>query len=71
MQIVVFINSRGYHWANYATTLGAAMHELGHTFNLPHTPSGIMGRGFDDMNVFFVGSKGQLCTYLTPKYFHP
>jgi len=48
---------RGYYWANYATTLGAAMHELGHTFNLPHTPSGIMGRGFDDMNIFFVGKR--------------
>ena len=52
------MNFRGYYWANYATTLGAAMHELGHTFNLPHTPSGIMGRGFDDMNIFFVGKRG-------------
>lgn len=26
------------------------MHELGHCFDLAHTPKGIMGRGFDDMN---------------------
>lgn len=41
---------RGTYWANYATGLGASMHELGHCFDLAHTPKGIMGRGFDDMN---------------------
>ena len=44
---------RGAYWANYATTLGASMHELGHCFDLAHTPGGIMGRGFDDMNCVF------------------
>eukprot|EP00794_Sanderia_malayensis_P000446 gene446-1087_t len=44
---------RRYYWANYSTTLGAAIHELGHTFHLPHTSAGIMSRGFDDMNCFF------------------
>lgn len=43
---------RGTFWANYSTTLGAALHELGHCFDLMHTPEGIMGRGFDDMNHF-------------------
>lgn len=42
--------SRGTYWANYATGLGASMHELGHCFDLAHTPKGIMGRGFDDMH---------------------
>ncbi|XP_068678882.1 uncharacterized protein [Montipora foliosa] len=41
---------RGTYWANYATGLGASMHELGHCFDLAHTPKGIMSRGFDDMN---------------------
>lgn len=26
---------------------------MGHTFDLAHTPSGIMARGFDDINRFF------------------
>lgn len=44
---------RGSYWANYATGLGASMHELGHCFDLAHTPGGIMGRGFDDFNCVF------------------
>ncbi|KAJ7378717.1 hypothetical protein OS493_021299 [Desmophyllum pertusum] len=44
---------RGTYWANYATGLGASIHELGHCFDLAHTPKGIMGRGFDDMNHVF------------------
>ena len=44
---------RGTYWANYATGLGASIHELGHCFDLAHTPKGIMGRGFDDMNSVF------------------
>lgn len=48
---------RGTFWANYSTTLGAALHELGHCFDLAHTPKGIMARGFDDMNHFFTVTK--------------
>lgn len=44
---------RGTHWANYATGIGAFLHELGHTFGLGHAETGIMGRGFDDMNRLF------------------
>ncbi|XP_013379649.1 putative zinc metalloproteinase C607.06c [Lingula anatina] len=44
---------RGFYWANYATGLGASLHELGHTFDLAHTNTGIMGRGFDDLNKVF------------------
>ncbi|CAB4040097.1 Hypothetical predicted protein, partial [Paramuricea clavata] len=43
---------RGTYWANYSTTLGAALHELGHCFDLMHMPEGIMARGFDDMHKF-------------------
>jgi hypothetical protein len=44
---------RQYYWANYATGLGASLHELGHTFDLGHTPTGIMARGFDDLHRVF------------------
>lgn len=42
------------YWANYSTGLGAALHELGHTFDLSHTSTGIMSRGFDNMHKVFV-----------------
>ncbi|WAR02650.1 YK66-like protein [Mya arenaria] len=45
---------REFYWANYATGLGASLHELGHTFDLAHTPSGIMARGFDDLHKVFI-----------------
>uniref|UniRef100_A0A0X3NGN1 Uncharacterized protein n=1 Tax=Schistocephalus solidus TaxID=70667 RepID=A0A0X3NGN1_SCHSO len=38
-------------WANYATSLGTMLHELGHCFDLDHTPEGIMRRGGDDANL--------------------
>ena len=52
---------REYHWANFATGLGASLHELGHTFDLAHTPSGIMARGFDDLHkVFIIQRSGRM-----------
>lgn len=51
---LLMLYSREYHWANYATGLGAALHELGHTFDLAHTPTGVMARGFDDINRVFI-----------------
>ncbi|KAL3667933.1 hypothetical protein V7S43_006810 [Phytophthora oleae] len=41
---------RGTFWANFSTGLGAMLHEIGHTFGLGHSTSGIMARGFDDLN---------------------
>jgi hypothetical protein len=48
---------RGALWAAYATTAGAVLHELGHCFGLPHTPAGIMARGFDNFNRYFCVSE--------------
>lgn len=38
------------YWVNCATGMGASLHELGHTFDLRHTPTGIMSREFDNFN---------------------
>lgn len=51
---------REFYWANYATGLGASLHELGHTFDLAHTPSGIMARGFDDLNKVFTVQRSKV-----------
>ncbi|MBI2299612.1 MAG: hypothetical protein HYU66_11840, partial [Armatimonadetes bacterium] len=47
---------RGTLWSLAATGIGAWLHELGHTFGLPHSPDGrcIMARGFDWLNRTFV-----------------
>ncbi|KAG2370907.1 hypothetical protein C9374_013742 [Naegleria lovaniensis] len=34
---------RGTFWANFATCLGASMHEVGHCFGCPHTPGVFTG----------------------------
>ena len=44
-----FVCFREFYWANYSTSVGASLHELGHTFDLAHTPTGVMARGFDDL----------------------
>ncbi len=52
-----FSDSVGRHtfWAAASTTIGAALHELGHTFALPHSRDNqdIMTRGFDRFNRVF------------------
>ncbi len=42
-------------WGLAATTIGATLHEMGHTFGLPHSPDNfsIMSRGFDGFNRVF------------------
>ncbi len=47
---------RGTVWANAATGVGAMLHEMGHTFGLPHSTDGrsAMSRGFDLFNRRFV-----------------
>jgi hypothetical protein len=50
-------DSGGRHtfWANASTSIGATLHETGHTFDLPHVRdwTGIMSRGFDFFSRFW------------------
>lgn len=51
---------RGVLGGCYSTTLGAALHEMGHVFDLVHFEVGIMGRGFEDVDLFFLtGNRGE------------
>ena len=50
-QFIIYL--RGTYGGCFATTLGAMVHELGHTLDLGHTENGIMARGFDVMDRFF------------------
>ncbi|CAH1131399.1 unnamed protein product [Ceutorhynchus assimilis] len=44
---------RGTQGSCFSTTLGSVLHELYHTFDLGHTKTGVMGRGFDNISKFF------------------
>jgi hypothetical protein len=50
-------DSAGRHafWANASTSIGATLHETGHTFDLPHVRdwTGVMSRGFDFFSRFW------------------
>ncbi len=50
---------RGTVWASASTAVGAMLHEMGHTFGLPHSTDGrsAMSRGFDFLNRRFVVSE--------------
>uniref|UniRef100_A0A182YGF8 Glycolipid transfer protein domain-containing protein n=2 Tax=Anopheles stephensi TaxID=30069 RepID=A0A182YGF8_ANOST len=51
-------NYRRTYGGCFATTLGSVCHEMGHTFDLGHTPdSSIMGDGFDSIDYAFVGPR--------------
>ncbi len=72
---------RGTVWGLASTTMGATLHEMGHSFGLPHCkdPLGIMTRGFDRFNRVFtfvdppsrVGMRGAGFTPDEEAYFAP
>jgi len=74
-------NSRSNYWGLASTTMGATLHELGHTFDLFHTgdPRAIMSRGFDHFNRTFTFSdppskRSKFASYFPPEkeaYFSP
>lgn len=69
----VFSDSVGRHafWAAASTTIGACLHELGHTFGLPHSrePADIMTRGIDQFNRVFTFVDAVSATNKEPKEF--
>ena len=58
-------------WGLVSTTVGAALHEMGHTFGLPHTkdPHDIMTRGFDHFGRAFTFFDPPSRVNLRPKVF--
>jgi hypothetical protein len=68
-------DSAGRHtWLGCAsTTMGATLHEMGHTFGLPHCTDrfGIMTRGFDYLNRFFTLYEPPSGRRLKPFEFEP
>ncbi|KAI5716676.1 hypothetical protein M8J76_010430 [Diaphorina citri] len=48
--------NRGTFGGCFSTTLGSVCHEMGHTFDLGHTDSGLMGRGFDYIDRMFIAN---------------
>ena len=64
--LFMIFSHRGTYGGCFATTLGALVHELGHSLDLGHTENGIMARGFDDMDRFFSispGNSNSQCTF--------
>ncbi|THH20631.1 hypothetical protein EW146_g754 [Bondarzewia mesenterica] len=47
----------GTFWEACCIGQGAALHEVGHAFGLPHQPSGIMSRGYVEWNRSFVAKE--------------
>ncbi|OMJ14368.1 putative zinc metalloproteinase [Smittium culicis] len=41
------------YWRSANVGMGAFLHEVGHLMTMPHTPTGIMYRGFDNLNRTF------------------
>ena len=64
-------NGRSTYWGLASTTLGAVIHEMGHTFGLPHStdPMDIMTRGFDHLNRRFTVVEPPHARRPTPRSF--
>lgn len=58
-------------WGLASTTIGATLHEMGHTFDLPHCTDrlGIMTRGFDHFNRTFTFADPISGVNRKPRYF--
>ncbi|OMH85824.1 putative zinc metalloproteinase [Zancudomyces culisetae] len=58
------------YWRAANVGIGAFLHELGHLLTMPHTPTGIMSRGFDNLNRAFNVSEPGVAGPLTLKDDH-
>ena len=66
-------SGRNTYWGAASTTLGATLHEMYHTFGLPHCRDrfAIMTRGFDYLNRFFTFHEPPSARRLKPFAFEP
>ena len=59
LKVILNLLHRGTVGGCFATALGAVIHELGHCLDLEHTLQGMMARGFDDMDNYFLNCSKQ------------
>ncbi len=66
-------SGRNTHWGAASTTIGATLHEMYHTFGLPHCRDrfGIMTRGFDYFNRFVTFHEPPSARRMKPFTFDP
>ncbi|KAI8647415.1 putative peptidase family-domain-containing protein [Parasitella parasitica] len=50
-------NESGNWWRAANIGMGAMMHEVGHSYTLSHTPTGVMSRGYNNWNRTFVAKE--------------
>ncbi|KAG2231273.1 hypothetical protein INT48_008480 [Thamnidium elegans] len=63
-------NESGEWWRAANIGLGAMLHEVGHAYTLSHTPTGVMSRGYNNLNRTYVAKEPALVGPIPPEAEH-